>query len=456
MRKKKKWGKIPATPGLTIFLLVIGLLNLFQMDYKYYPFGGGSGAFSFYRGPVLPMTGISGTEELKAARHVDFDFAPFARDWEALMDGQFRRVDVLVTDTYQLTNRGQTAVTADLAYPFEGRLTDPEEDFPAVTVDGKPVEAGLLLSVDAHSSVKKAGSWKAYRKAVEEGNHLEEALAAAPVLRERVKVYHFADIRYDGPEEPQGAFLRIRFVKPENTRLWAYNWKSGGTDAKTGEFDMMFGAEPDGSGEGWLLVAGEDIPAPEFSGNLTYNITETSSTDQVTYRLETYDATLEEMLRRFSKTYDIWIESHDYPPHALAAPEVLYEGAAKYLAGGIYSDTYGYVSIDNIFWDVAGKNRLMYRRFPVEIGPGETVCVQVRYHQEGSEDNGGMGEPRYGYDMATRLGSNLKIAELTASITNGEEIKITGQNMGFRLEQGTARVSLDPEKERYYLNVVHQ
>ena len=59
----------------------------------------------------------------------------------------------------------------------------------------------------------------------------------------------------------------------------------------------------------------------------------------------------------------------------------------------------------------------------------------------------------YGYDMVTKLGSNLECASQTAVLEDRGQIEIVRQNFGFDLENGVNEVALDPNQEHYYLEV---
>ena len=59
----------------------------------------------------------------------------------------------------------------------------------------------------------------------------------------------------------------------------------------------------------------------------------------------------------------------------------------------------------------------------------------------------------YGYDLVTRLGSNLTFTAQRAALVNTEWMEIVGQNFGFDPENGVTAVELDPAQEHYYLDV---
>ena len=58
-----------------------------------------------------------------------------------------------------------------------------------------------------------------------------------------------------------------------------------------------------------------------------------------------------------------------------------------------------------------------------------------------------------GYDLVTRLGSNLDFTAQTAALVHTDSIELIRQNFGFDPENGVAEVALDMETEHYYLEV---
>ena len=59
----------------------------------------------------------------------------------------------------------------------------------------------------------------------------------------------------------------------------------------------------------------------------------------------------------------------------------------------------------------------------------------------------------YGYDLVTRLGSNLACSVQTATLEDRGQIEIVRQNFGFDLEWGITTVPLEAAEEHYYLEV---
>ncbi len=68
-------------------------------------------------------------------------------------------------------------------------------------------------------------------------------------------------------------------------------------------------------------------------------------------------------------------------------------------------------------------------------------------------DFGGREAYRNGCGLVTKLGSGLAFTRQEASLSGGEKLEIVDQNFGFDPAKGITRVTLDPEKEHYYLDV---
>lgn len=184
MQKKRRGLSAPGILGILTLALVPLLMVVCLM-----PGGGGSGNYSHYAGPVLPMTAVSGGENLDVKRNVNFDFSPYESERENILD----HGSAIITDTYQLTNTSAEAVTVELAYGFEGQFIDPMEQFPQITVDGTAVDPVLLPSVDTAGAVHHASNWEAYKKALTENEFLSNALHPAVEPEIPVTVYHVSD-----------------------------------------------------------------------------------------------------------------------------------------------------------------------------------------------------------------------------------------------------------------------
>ena len=169
-RRWVKWMGIAAA-----LFLVTGAGLLFLLPWG----GGGSGGegsngsstFMSYAGPVMPLTLGKENPAITAERDITLDFSPWVPVWisneeeaagrEGLTDEQRQSVlddyndwypeggryqystDILVTDAYTLTNTSGEDQTLTVYYPFASKLYSIARDLPALTLDGRMLEATL-------------------------------------------------------------------------------------------------------------------------------------------------------------------------------------------------------------------------------------------------------------------------------------------------------------------------
>ena len=101
-------------------------------------------------------------------------------------------------------------------------------------------------------------------------------------------------------------------------------------------------------------------------------------------------------------------------------------------------------------------DRVCWLEAQVTVPAGGSVALTASLTKEASYDfycahtkNQGIS----GYDLVTRLGSNLTCTEQTATLEDRGQIQIVRQNFGFDLENEVNTVALDPDMEHYYLEV---
>ena len=442
MEEKRKGLSAIGILMILALLLVPLLLNVLIM-----PGGGQKGNFQFYGGPVLPMTAISGAEQLEVKRNVDFDFADYAMERENILDDG----TALVTDTYQLTNPSETEVTVQLAYGFEGQFIDPIEQFPSITVGGIPASSTLLASVDPEGALHGAKSWEAYKKVLTREAYLSMAVEPAPEEAFPVTAIRFSDVTYREPEYQDVIHYGIQFTWPEDTQIWVRDYGMTTRDDKTGAYQLYFRED---MGDGWMFIRGtvpEDI---SFVGVSGYNIRENTVLQDVDMRMEVFEADLYDCLREYARSYDFWTINDGYEDPGVLTPELLYSSAMLLMRDPRYHNPSGDIqALSAVLYEAVVNIRMLYHVFEVTIPAGETVTVEAVFVQEPSTDTGGPRKPREGYDMATTFGSCLNFTEQTASVTNWEYIEILKQNFGFDLKKSITRVGLDLSVERYYLEV---
>lgn len=444
MEKKRKGlsaGGILTVLALVLVPILIGVLLM--------PGGSGSGNYDSYAGPVLPMTALGGTEGLEVRRNVDFDFSPYQKQRQNLLETG----SAVITDTYELTNITFEPVSVRLAYGFEGQFTDPEEQFPRITLDGQPVMTEIYASVDADGDLHRAGNWEAYRDVLTRQEPLSAALTPAQVPEVPVTVVRFSDFRYTLPENagavPVGSepiFVGAEFAMPEGSTVW------------TPHFDMT--RQEDGL---WQVYARGEVEL-YFEGtvpedirpvaNIGYNVTETSVLEVQDRKEERFSSSLGACLEAAAEDYNFWAENEGYPNPGLLSPGQLLQGGCKLLAQPDYRFASGEIqSINGLFYDVVSDIRMLYRVFEVTIPAGATATVEAVFTQEPSHDFAGPKQYREGYDLVPTFGSSLPFLEQRASLSGWEYIEIRKQNFGFNLRKGITEVDLDLKVERYFLDV---
>lgn len=451
--KEKKMPKRHGPSWQTILIILGAVAAWVAMGMFLNTDGGNSGAYGSYSGPVLPLTAVSGGEGMEATRHVEFDFAPY----ESYVPSPINEGEIIVTDTYQLTNPTDEEKTVRLSYPYEGRLNDERKYTPTITVDGAEAEATLCLAVDEEMAIFRASDFEDYQKLMTETDYFAQATAEAPKLDIPVKVYHFTDITYHGEEYPY-IFLTVEFKITEGSNVWVNHFDVLSSDSEKDTHVVWFQDDLDERDGAYLFVMGGDVEDLTFGGNLGHNVTKTSALTNVTCEYETYETTFEELIWELSRKYDYWAVHDDDPNPGLVTPELLYRDAMKRMEDKVEREydgiTWAVSVVEDAFYQTITNTKLQYWVFDVTIPAGETLEVEATYHQEASTDIGGPKKKREGYDMATMLGSTLNFTAQSASISNTDFIEILRQNFGFNLKKNITHVELDLETERYYMDVM--
>jgi hypothetical protein len=182
----------------------------------------------------------------------------------------------------------------------------------------------------------------------------------------------------------------------------------------------------------------------------------------VTADVTRYEAVLGDILALLLYDYllDDWvIETGDYREAIDMA--MLYKAAVELLSdyGLLYENAifrYGIGELTDIFMETLIMDRVFYLAAEIVIPAGESVSLSVDMIKAGSFDFYGSGSGNvgiYGYDLMTRLGSNLMFLSQSAGLRGAESIEIVKQNFGFDPANNVLRVTLDPDEPRYFLEV---
>lgn len=443
---ENKRPKSTIRPVTIIAILLAGIIPLMLWTFLV---PGEAGEYNFYGGPILPMSSLSGAENVTAERNVTLDFSDFAEPGISILDEN----TVIVTDSYDLTNTSDQNVTVELVWGFEGQFIDCPEQIPAITVDGETVQMRMYPATDVESQLHLADSFERYKKVLTENDFLSIAMAETPQWDVPVKVYHFYDLEYEGEEPYDLPLLDIKYTLGKSTNLWTRIYQSSSFDQDIDRYRLSFRVS---WGEAWLYVVGDDLQDMQIGGNQGYNIDEDTVIEGVTYELEIYESTFMDCLWECAQEYQYEPGPGGDPALDLVTPEIFFDGAMKRIVDTNYQNPSDRVRLmDEILGSVVSDIRMLYWVFPVEIPAGETVTVKGIYEQEASHN--GSFDRLHGFDLATTLGSNLNFTKQSASVANTQYITIAdggeGQNFGFDPANGVTEVELDLQTERYFLDI---
>lgn len=457
--------------------------------------GHGEGSnFMSYAGPVFPLTvAEAGDAEqaLTARRAVTLDFAPYAPRTESYtLEGETHTYEcydpqVLVTDEYVLTNpTGQDLVCTGV-YPFAGALRDAADRCPQITVDGRvlPVEETSLYAGpysggfwDTNGSsgagserwnLAALNSWEQYRALLQSGGYYARATGPRPTMEQTVTVYKFTDFAADWDTYP-AATQQIAFMAGEKTAFLTYGINGYGRDDATGEqyysFFVPAPQEVDGAMPRYLAVLGQDLDGYTLQGYENGGCQQ--KIDGVSCRVHRYETTLGELLAELlaldERTYGtLWgAEPGGTVGDRLTAAQRL-DLCAELLCdlgplSGGPAERYDDGRLEDILSETRSMERVFYLQFALVIPAGGSVTVRADMAKPHSFDFGGSGSGNTdvdGYDLLTRLGSNLAFTGQTAALANAQYVEIVRQNFGFDPENGVNEVELDPAREHYYMEV---
>ena len=486
-RVSLKWRKWAGLAACLLLLVAVPATQLIpRMGGSSGENGGGSGSnndgstvFMSYAGPVFPMTALSGGEGLTVERDITFDFQP----WVPRLDengGKYRASsDIMVEDTYTLTNITDKEQTVQLLYPFVSSMRDIEENQPVMT-DGAGIPLETVLHMGSYSggfqavagsdnqelllNIEEITGWEQYKDLLSDDAYMEHALYyEADVSDIPAIVYRFTDDY--GPkssEKMPNPTIRAMFeVDYDRTQVLSYGFDGGYYSEEDGIMGRQFSVRQENDSDYgepcFLIIVGEDIANLETTGYITggWDTKETLSDVGVTVtREETdMDTILREIVALEHKNVN------NYQEGAKVDFDTYYRMFVDML------ESYGMLSERPIaryedgmleFMDVYGLKRICYLEGTVIIPAGESIMIKAFMKKDASFDyycahteNRGIN----GYDMVTRLGSSLHITDTTAHVKDHDMIEIVRQNFGFDLENDVKTVELTEDAEHYYMEV---
>lgn len=481
---------------------------------------GGSGhedgsTFMSYAGPVFPLTLREENTSISADRIITMDFEPWVPVWisneeeaasrtdlteaekQDVLDtynewypegGRYQTSDnIIVTDTYTLSNDSTEDQTVSILYPFASSLNDLSMNRPTISVNDEIIDTKLHAGsyagtfqgawenwAETHENpgslnLQYIESWTGYQTLLSDGSYLRRALGEYPDLSDiPVIVYTFTDPW--GPEEDDDAgipnpSMRIMFeLDYEKTKVLSYGFHSASNDRENGIMGRGFSIRE--QGERWydnpyfLIIIGDDVQNMSYQGYVTGGWDNDDKVEAGVTITRT-ESNLETALREAASFY--YVEMTDMQNYVETDPEYgfeMYYGLLKeqLVAYGILSDSgverYDTGWIEDL--DVVGVDRVFWLEAEITIPEGENVTVAATFEKEPSFDfhcanteNKGIS----GYDMVTALGSNLRFTQQTACLEDRGQIEIVRQNFGFDIENGINEVALDMNEPHYYLEV---
>ena len=488
----KRWGALAAA-----LVLVVGLgAGVLSGRLPWLRIGGnnaGSGhkndssTFMSYAGPVFPLTTAEGGGNLTAQREITYDF----QDW---MAGNFDPpyYGLPVTDSYTLTNPTGEDKDVTLLYPFVTSLYGLRRYSPTLTLNGAKLDTELLAGLysnigNGHSgglhSMTDPDSWEEYRDLLSDGRYQAGALEDWPDLSGiPVTVYEITNSWVaEGTQGTNPTIHAVFSLDYGKTTLLSSGFYGGNFDREGGTMRQSFSAptppandssenqefyEKERSEIHYLIVVGEPIGDLQLFG--TYD-GDPKSADYMEWNTEIgadlrqYDTDLESVLRTVAEEMlggVHWasrsgvVDDEDRPDFEL------YFGLMKdcLLDTGVLSrtseDSYDMYWLEDMTFELI--KRVYYLTAQITIPAGGSVTVEARFLKEASFDfacTSTQDKDVYGYDMVTKLGTNLNFTAQAAVLEDYEQIEIVRQNFGFDLENGVSKVTLDPDQEHYYLEV---
>lgn len=448
----------------------------------------GSMVFDSYAGPVFPLTTVEGGDGLTVERAITYDF-------EGWMAGDFNRryYGLPVTDSYTLTNPTGEDKTVTLLYPFAASLFN-RSYLPTLTADGAELQATLLTGQYSQLAAGRSGglpslnspdSWEKYRELLSDGRYQAGALGDWPDLSHiPVTVYEITNSwvevgvgnRVDGNYNPNiHAELELNYDK---TTALSYGFNSYCRDPDGGTARFGFNApQPPAEGSSrdpsfyekeraqphYLIVIGEPLDsfrlvgvstgAPESTDYLEWGV-------DIGADLRQYETDLDSALRTVAEQGYGATDWNHYGSMADAPDFKLYFGMMKdcLLDTGILLDDlearYDFIWLEDLYPEVI--QRVFYLEAEITIPAGASVTVEAQMLKEASFDHACTGSKNmgvYGYDLVTKLGTNLEFTAQTVKAVNTDGVEIVRQNFGFDWENEVDTVTLDPAAEHYYLEV---
>ncbi len=392
----------------------------------------GATQFMSYSGPIFPLNS-SNSDSVNATRNIEFDF----------IGNEYNNINtVQVNETYTLTNTSNEDKTVTLTYPFVSSFKDTPEKVPTITIDGESADISMNFHLNSGGVYgEEYDSFDDYKTELENVNNVP----LTNELSENVTVYELTDysVQNDSEYNPKISFSYD--IDRENTRVLSFGFNGGSYDENYEEHG--FSVLENNNESRYIIVIGEDIEDYNLEGTIQNEIAETEC------EVNIYTTTLEEALRTViedgTSQYEIDFSEYVSTDLVLSAlSDLLFNSLNE-------EEAYMLNSLDDSLHYILGENNIMYADFQVTIPANSSVSAYINNTKEANFNyyGGSGGSDMFGYDLATKLGSNLNFTEQTASIVNYDNIEIVNQNFGFDLDTGVTEVSLDMSIEKYFMEI---
>jgi len=434
---------------------------------------GGSGhsegtTFMSYAGPVFPLTLSEAYGGITASRHISFDFSSQPDDFHIIWGSRVR-------DSYVLSNHSEHDVTVTALYPFVSSFADMEKFRPSITTGTEAVQpvmhpggysggfTGVIGEDDPDGSIniKEIDSWEDYKTLLQDGSYLKNALSSFPRPDQKVTVYEFSD--FEAPLEQYPPATQAISFTIDSSRTTILTYGFNGSEWHSNGFRRYSYFVPGNASmrrqSKMLIVLGDDIGSYSLQGYKNGACEKGNELEDVSCTITRYEAVLADILDRLISEW-LQYDMNEGLPAGVSNEMVLGTAAELLTVYGPLDSTaterYQDGRLDDIIYEAYVLDRVFYLEFPVTIPAGGSITVTADLFKNPSFDFACSGSENVGiqgYDMVTRLGSNLVFEAQSAELTNTELIEIVRQNFGFDLQNNVTKVTLDPAVEHYYLEI---
>ncbi len=478
-----KWGAMAACLCLIVGAVIVSgrfILNGgnpvveppgTEQTYEHGASGDNDLSYMYYPGPILPLTVQENGDGITAERNIDFNFSPYItqvgsyENKNGVQTYETYRAESIITDSYTLKNETGKDLTVTLLYPYIGALVDIKDNL-NISVDGFEIPVALHFGKylgeyegvwgdeqreSGSVNLKQLYSFEQYAELLSDNEYSKSAFDDLPELNQNVIVYKLHDFVCNTETDNGNPSLTMEFyADSQKTTVFSYGMDGASWDEESGYHARIKGGieyQPyaeEGKqypSDGYVILVGEDIHE--------YKIISSEGAENISCTVTRYETTLGEIVQDLLKVHleeDTLSLNLNY---GLTAELLLTVGAL----GDNPIERYETNMLESIFDDVQSEKRIIYGSFDVTIPEGKSIAFTAVVVKDGSVDYAGDNLDKNGYDMATKLGSNLTFTAQTASVSEYSEIEIVRQNFGFDLSSGINEVSLDINKPHYWMEV---